>query len=44
MNWWAEALSKIGRLYNVPIDELKRLNGLSGETIRTGDVLLIPER
>jgi membrane-bound lytic murein transglycosylase D len=37
-----DTLYDIARRYGVPLDELKRRNGLSGNLIKPGDVLLMP--
>jgi membrane-bound lytic murein transglycosylase D len=37
-----DTLYDIARRYGVPLDELKRRNGLSGSLIKPGDVLMMP--
>lgn len=37
-----DALAKIGKKFNVPVEVLKKVNGLESNLIRVGDVLRIP--
>ncbi|MFM8432244.1 MAG: GDSL-type esterase/lipase family protein [Bacteroidota bacterium] len=39
-----ECLSMIAERYRISIKELKRINGLKGDTIRAGDKLKVPKR
>jgi LysM repeat protein len=37
-----ETLSKIGRIYSVPVSEIKKANGLASDLLRVGQKLTIP--
>ncbi len=39
-----DALGRIGKRFDVPVDLLKRVNGLTSDLIRVGEVLRIPTR
>ena len=38
-----DTLYSIAREYNISVDELKRLNNLSGNTLKIGQILIVKE-